>query len=427
MRDKSITVPLATDLRASTRSILERRSRRSCRVLVTGGTGFIGSHVAVELLRRGYSVVLLARRKGPLSAAERVARLLDWFDLAEGDRSRLKVLEGSLDTPDLGLGRDEYAGLAGTTEEIVHCASNTSFSDRKRSEVEKANVENLGHLLDLAAQSPCYFFHHVSTAYVAGKTSGICPEELVRPDEFTNVYEETKCRAEANTAAACARAGIRLSIYRPSVIYGDSETGRTLLFNGLYYPVRTVAFLKDLFEKDLTERGGGRAVEMGVRRESDGRLYLPLRVEADGRGGVNLIPIDYFVRAFTAIFEDGLDGGIFHVTNVEPTGLAQLAEFTERFFSVDGISPAPAGDFASRPRNGLEILFDQYVQAYRPYMNDTRRFDAGNADAILRRRGVERPEFDYGVFSRCMKFAEDVEWGARLFERTGGQRAGGRK
>jgi len=154
-------------------------------------------------------------------------------------------------------------------------------------------VNGLDHILDLAEHSGCRRLHLVSTAYVAGLTSGFCPEELVHPSAFTNVYEETKCRAEWLAVERCRKAGIPLTIYRPSIVYGHSDTGRSLLFNALYYPVRTALFLKELYERDIHERGGQKAAVMGVRLDGDGWVFMPIRIRVDEESGLNVIPVDF--------------------------------------------------------------------------------------------------------------------------------------
>jgi len=405
-------------MRSTVRSILQRRDAKTSTFLITGGTGFIGSHLATALLKAGFPVVLVARRRGSLSARERVRALLDWFELDEVLESRLTVLEGNLDQQDLGLSEQAYANLLEVVDEIVHCASDTSFSERKRPEIEKANVANLDRLLDFSAKSRCCFFHHVSTAYVAGKTSGVCPEDPVKQEEFTNVYEETKCIAEAKVSARCAQEGIRLNVYRPSITYGDSSTGKTLLFNGFYYPVKTVVFLKNIYEKDLNENEGRRARQMGVRRNGDGGLFLPLRVATAASSGVNLIPIDYLVKAFMAILSESLCGDFFHVVNSRVTTLEELAEFTRRFFGIEGILPVSEEAFQETRRNALEALFEHYIEAYGPYMKDKRIFDSSKTRAILEKRQIVCPEFDFNVFSRCMEYAETAEWGTNLFGKS---------
>jgi hypothetical protein len=72
--------------------------------------------------------------------------------------------------------------------------------------------------------------------------------------------------------------------------------------------------------------------------------------------------------------------------------------------------------FVERPKNALEILFDTYLEVYGPYMRDARIFADHNAQAILSRKNVACPDFDFDVFSRCMKYAIECKWGTELFE-----------
>lgn len=402
--------------RASREVIEKRRAERSVRFLLTGGTGFLGSHVAVELLKRGYRVTLLARPAGGLTAEGRVRRLLDWFGLPDAERRGLRVVEGDITRPELGMEPAVFLQLARDTHEIIHCASNTSFSERKRSEVEAVNADGLSHILALARAGEASFFHHVSTAFVAGQAAGPCPEAPAAARAFHNVYEETKWRGEALATETCGRAGIGLSIYRPSIVYGDSRTGRSLLFNAVYFPVRAAIFLKETFEKDIRERGGRRAAEMGVRIEPDGTTRIPLRVESAGRGGINLIPVDFFTAAFLALLEEAPAGGIFHIVNGRTKSIDEIAEYTSRFFRIAGVRVCGPEEFAARPKNPMERLYDQYVEAYALYMKDVRTFGTAASGPILERRGIVCPEFDYGVFCRCMDYAVRTGWGARLFE-----------
>ena len=402
-------------MRISTGELKRTRAERKGRILLTGGTGFLGSHLAAGLLRSGYKISLLARPLKQGRADERVEKLLDWFGIEPGLRKNLQIVEGTIEKPGLGLSGEALSDCLENTTELIHCASNTGFAERKRPEIEAANIGGLLNVLDFASRSRCAFFHHLSTAYAAGRREGLCREELVDTDDFTNVYEETKARGERLVSDHCRTAGIRLNIYRPSIVYGDSRTGRSLLFNALYYPVKTTVFLKNLYEADILERGGRKAAMMGVRRESDGSLYLPIRFEVESAEGINLIPVDYFVASFTAILEDSLEGGIFHIVNARPTTMGDLIDYTRRLFNIRGIEPCRPEDFGARPRNALEILFNNYLEAYGPYMRDKRTFVMDNARGILARRRIACPEFDFEVFSRCMNYAVEVDWGARLY------------
>lgn len=271
-------------------------------------------------------------------------------------------------------------------------------------------------MLDLALEVRPRVFHYVSTAYVAGRARGLCPEGLVRPEGFHNSYEESKCVGERLVAERCGADALPFVIYRPSVVYGHSKTGRTLQFNALYYPVRTVLFLRKLFESDVRERGGRQAEKMGVRLEPDGAVVLPIRIEAEGRGGVNLIPVDFFVEAFFALKESAPPGGVYHIVNDEVTTIEELIGHTEAVFGIAGLTACPAEEYASSPRNPLEKLFEQYVEAYGPYMRDVRRFSTGNAAPILRDHGVSCPRFDRDAFRRCMEYAVHADWRSELAE-----------
>jgi len=404
-------------MRIGSGRLLEKRAARSSRILVTGAAGFLGSHIAVALARAGFRVAVLARSSKTLSARDRVARLAAWFGLDERTAAAIEVVEGDILDPGWAAAMLDGASKPAPFDEIVHCASNTAFAERKRAEVEAANIDGLRSVLDYAVRGGCAFFHHVSTAYVAGRRTGLCREDWVEQGPFTNVYEETKARGEIMARDVCRAEGIRLNVYRPTIVYGDSRTGRTLRFNALYFPVKAAVFLRDIYLADIRQGEGRRAAELGIRMAEGGALVMPIRIDAGRGGGINLVPVDHCVEAFMAVFEDGLDGGIYHIANPRVTTLAELVAFGKRRFQMEGIEACGPESFAARPKNTLEVLYDSYLEIYRPYMQDTRMFDMANAAPFLGKRGIVCPAFDYGIFSRCMDYAVEAEWGARLFAR----------
>ena len=381
-------------------------------ILVTGGTGLLGSHIVARLLADGHNVLALARGRGELGAAQRMSRRLDWFGTPPGQRDRLEVLEGRLERPGLGLDARSAQYVRSEVDETIHCASDTSFSADKREQVERANVQGLEHLLDLLQRSRCRTLQLISTAYVAGKRTGSCPEAFGPVESFHNVYEETKYRAERIATQRCARNGIVLTVHRPSIVYGDAVTGRTFLFNALYYPVRTLHFFQKLYARDIRSGGGAKARAMGVCLEKSGELRLPLRLADPVGCGLNLIPVDHFIRAFMALrAATRQDGGVFHIVNPRSTTMAELVDFTSRFFGLTGIEVVCPDDFDTRPRNGLELLFENHIHAYGSYMRDARIFEHSRAAAILTRDGISCPEFTSDIFTTCMQYALEVDWG----------------
>ena len=96
----------------------------------------------------------------------------------------------------------------------------------------RTNVGGTAALLDLCRRIGLPRFHLVSTAFVCGRCRGrICEEDLDLGQEFHNPYEQSKFEAERLVRQAD---GIEPTIYRPAVIVGDSRTGQTSTFTGLY-------------------------------------------------------------------------------------------------------------------------------------------------------------------------------------------------
>jgi nucleoside-diphosphate-sugar epimerase len=400
--------------RSSTPHLQEIRNERSSRLFLTGATGFLGSHVADRLLREGFQVTALARQSASESASERMNRILDWHATPPEARSRLRVVAGDLTCPCLGLHPSELASLSTETDEFIHCASETDFAERKRRYVEEVNVRGLERLLDLALSSRCLVFHQLSTAFAAGRREGVCPEEISAPESFHNAYEESKWRGDGMVLERCRAAGIRTVIYRPSVVYGHSVTGRSLLFNAVYHPVRAALLLRDTCLKNIREGDGQRARALGVELEPDGvTLRFPLRVLSDGPG-LDLVPVDFFVEAFYATFNSALEGGLFHLVSGRPTPVADIARFASRMFGLSGIGTAGLAEFESTSRNAFEAAFEQMIEVYRPYMCDSRVFSTENAAPILARTGLDCPRFTYDVFERCMAYAVASGWGKNL-------------
>lgn len=396
-------------MRITLSSLEQKRLGRDSHILITGGTGFLGSHIAARLLEAGYRITILARPTQTAGAGERVHRILDWHGVSNHDRKHLQVVEGNLLNSELAMNETERCRLLTEVDEIVHCASETSFAERKRIQVEAVNITGVESLLDFAAAGNCHTFHYVSTAYVAGRRSGFCPESFTSACEFHNVYEETKCRAEKIVWQRCREAGMRSILYRPSIVYGHSVTGRSLLFNALYYPVRALVFLRDSYMKDIQSRSGKRAKEAGVKINPDGdTLYLPLRIMADGPG-IDLIPVDFFVEAFAAIFDNVFESGIYHIVSGESTPVAVILQFASRLFGLRGVEVVGRNLFG-KPRNPIESSFARMIDAYLPYMSDRREFSMGKSRELLLQLRLSCPSFSYEVFRRCMDYAVGIGW-----------------
>jgi nucleoside-diphosphate-sugar epimerase len=376
--------------------------------LVTGATGFLGSHLMAALVRRGERVVALGRCSQGNSLTERVTRQLAWFGLA--DRADLvTALEADLLKPQLGLKPACYRALCSQSPCIVHLASDTRFARNNRENSLATNVHSLEQMIEFAGAGRAPFFHYVSTAYVAQAGSQPCLEEPVRHACFANVYEETKAQAESEVMRLCSSHGVPYTILRPSIVYGDAATGRSNSFTALYHHVKALQLIKGIYLADIENQGGAKARASGIRLGADGILELPIRIYLAHQGFVNLIPIDYFVAAALAVIERPRSGGVYHLTSGTPSTMKELAEYCERFLKVRGIEICYGEPPAGYRPNPAESLFNKMIEPYRPYLCDIRVFDRSNLDAAA--PGHHPPRLSYPIFERCMQYAVSVDWG----------------
>jgi nucleoside-diphosphate-sugar epimerase len=378
--------------------------------LLTGATGFLGSHIMAGLLKKGERVVVLGRPAVGASLAERIRRLLRWFGI-EHLADRLESHEADFLKPGLGLGADDYARLRQRGLPVIHCASDTRFAEKNREAVLAANVGSLAGILDLARSGGARAFHFLSSAYAAGSDHSECPEAPVRSLRFHNVYEQSKAQAEQVVREACRSGGIPFTIIRPAIVYGDSRNGRSLKFNALYHPVRSLLQLRDIYAADIAGNGGRKSAPYGIRLDGRGGLRLPLRIFIPRQGQINLIPVDYFTAAMLAILERPARENYFHITSHRPASMGQLAAFSERFLGLSGIEVVVGAADAATMRNPPEELFDLFIKPYRPYIADDRVFQRRHTDRAT--GGALPPELDYETFRRCMAFAVAADWGKK--------------
>lgn len=393
--------------------IIKLRNSRKNKILFIGVTGFLGSHIALSLLKEKYELIFLIRRKRDESPEERLKKIFDWFNITDNDNFNYEIIEGNIETQDFGLSPDDYNYLVENISEIFNAAGETSFNEKMSDKIRETNINGLKNILNFAQKCGCYFFHHISTAYSAGKVEGVCKEELFNNNNFYNDYEESKNAGEKLCYELCNKNGIRLNIYRPSIVYGDSATGRTFRFNALYYPIKTLLFLKNVFLKDI-ENGDENAKEIGIKTYEDGKVFFPIRFEKNSGGSINIIPVDYFTNAVITIFNESLEGDIFHITNKNKTVIDDILSYIMKHFNLDGLKTVEIGDFEQNPKNGLEILFDNYIQQYLPYFYDLRQFLNEKTDSILSKYGVGCPKFSYDIFKVCFDYAVKTNWGKNL-------------
>ncbi len=346
------------------------------KIFLTGATGFLGSHLTDRLLQDGHHVIALARSSKNASATSRVGEVLR--EIGTTRFENLEVFEGDISLPDLGLDEGAKKQVLSSTDEVWHCAASLSFQQEDRSEIFRMNVDGTRHVLALVKQTPTRRLQHVSTAYIAGNRPDLALEtEIDVGQTFKNAYEESKCQAELLIAEEQRKGAIEASVYRPSIVIGDSKSGRVTHFHGVY------AFIRALWA----------ALERLRRRMPHGAfVHLPLRVLGAESQTLNFVPIDYVVDGMVEISSrPGSIGGTYHLANPVPTENRMWLPNICRVLRVEGIQLVGENSFLKAPMTKLESLFQKQMAFYYQYLQGEPRFDCGHALAALKNTGIECP------------------------------------
>lgn len=350
-------------------------------VFVTGVTGFLGSHLTLRLLQEGHHVRALARGSKNMGPRERVVQTLHQVsgreEVLRPYLAALEVLEGDISQNNFGLG-DAAKASATAVDEVWHCAASLSFADEDRDEIFRMNVNGSTHLLQIVEQTRSKRLHHVSTAYVAGNRPDIAMEtEIDVGQTFKNAYEESKCQAELLVAHAARRGSARVTVYRPSIVIGESTTGRITHFHGVYAFVRALWSVLHRLRRGLP---------------ADTVVQLPLRVLGAPSGTLNFVPIDYVVEAMVTIgSRESSVGETYHLTNPEPTRNAEWLSHFCRIFKVEGIQLASSEEFVRQSMTKLEAMFQKQMAFYYMYLQGEPRFDCRQTANALQTSGIKCP------------------------------------
>ncbi|MBN0043767.1 thioester reductase domain-containing protein [Streptomyces actuosus] len=199
------------------------------RILLTGATGFLGSHLLLDLLRHSDAhVYCLVRAADEDAALARLGEALRSYRLPWSSevRRRITVLPGDLRHPRLGLSEETWHTLAREVDSVVGVAAAVDFLRGYRS-LRASNVLGALTLAELAATGRPKPLHHISSVAVfneVGITSMGEDDPLAHVDRLVSGYDQSKWAAE--TALRRARDhGLVVTALRPGGIGGHTTTG----------------------------------------------------------------------------------------------------------------------------------------------------------------------------------------------------------
>lgn len=333
-------------------------------VFLTGFPGFIASRLVRQLAKEGGRFLLLVQP----AFIERAREELDQIAATEGkSKGVFQILPGDISEDHLGLNYTDRE-IARTESTIVfHLAALYDLAVA-RDPAMCVNVTGTRNLNQFAASVPnLHHYHYVSTCYVAGKRRGRILETELRHDAgFRNYYEETKYLAEVEVEAA--KAELPVTIHRPSVVCGDSRTGETTKFDGVYYLIRYLLKWPSVIS----------LFNIGNREVS-----------------LNLVPVDFVVASLAALASDAKAiGKTLQLADPAPLSTFELFNTIAREIKGSGSRitlPAPLVQFSLNLPPSPKITGLPHAAVPYFFLNQT--YDTRQSVEILGAHGIHCPKF----------------------------------
>lgn len=190
------------------------------KVLVTGGTGFLGAYIIQELIEKGYSVRALRRsHRLPDFIDAKVFSTVEWV---EGDILDVISLEEAMDGVD----------------QVIHSAAIVSFNPSHRKEMYQVNVEGTANVVNIALEKNIERLVHISSVAAIGRTPDGRPVDESKKWEESKLnthYARSKHRGELEVWRAIGE-GLNAVILNPSTIlgYGEWSSGSSAVFRNTH-------------------------------------------------------------------------------------------------------------------------------------------------------------------------------------------------
>src|SRR5437016_6467109 len=333
-------------------------------VFVTGFPGFLATRLVRRLAAEGARFILLT-----LPLFTDVARLEAAHIAADtgANANNFRIIEGNITKPDLGLSTNELESACRETTTIFHLAAvyDLAVDSAVAAHVNvegTLNVNNFAKSIENLRR-----YHYISTCYVAGKREGLIMEtELHHEAGFRNHYEETKYLAELGVETL--KKELPITIHRPAVVCGDSRTGETAKYGGIYYLIHY------------------------LRRWPSGLTLLNI-----GNRDVclNLVPIDFVIEAMAVLAKDDRAiGATVQLADPRPLTTHELLnQISKAMGGRDSFATVPAGIVYPVLRLPFAPTITGLPHSAVPYFFLDQTYDTTRARTLLEPHGIRCPRF----------------------------------
>lgn len=289
------------------------------------------------------------------------------------------IVEGDITKPDLGIEPEDLDIIREEVTDVFHLAAVYDLAVSKELAF-KVNLEGTQNVNAFVRDLPKLTrYNYISTCYVAGRRTGhILETELEHDAGFRNHYEETKYLAEMEVEKM--KGEIPLTIFRPSVVVGDSKSGETAKYDGIYYLIRYLLRSPSLL----------RFVNVGNK---DVRL--------------NLVPVDFVVEGIAALSRDeAAIGKTIALADPEPLATSELFNVIAKELSgKQSVITPPAGLTEWFLMLPFAPALNGLPHAGVPYFFLSQTYDTSVGEGLLKKHGIRCPSFrDY--VANLLKFVE---------------------
>jgi thioester reductase-like protein len=363
-------------------------------ILLTGATGLLGRYLLRDLAVAGHSLAVLTRDSHAARAAERVGEIVTFWSESLGQALPMpRVIVGKLG-PGADVSLADRYWLRENCRMIVHAAASLSFRPCPDGEPWRTNFDGTAALLGLARELGIAEWHHVSTAYVCGRRRGtIREEDLDCGQDFHTPYEQSKLAAEKLLRG---QSDVRVTTYRPAVIVGDSRTGYTSTYSGVY----------QFLEIGWRLAGILSPCEAGTRPPRQ----LPLRLPGTGDERCYLIPVDWVSAAITRLLSrPEWHGRTFHLLSPQPIPARLVQDTAAQELNISGTQWT--GGAGLKNPTPIEQVFQEALEEHWPYLATTAEFDCANTLAAL--PDLPPPRVDRLLLQRLIGYAFANHWGQK--------------
>ena len=304
------------------------------------------------------------------------------------------VFEGDVAEEKLGLDQSAISWIRENCDEVIHNAAILQFHGADRNaEPWRTNLGGTQNVLQLCEEVCIKNLFYVSTAYVCGEQSEtVLESDLHSNQRFRNDYERSKFEAEKLVQQATGFE--QKTIFRPAVIVGDSETGYTSTYHGLFLYLRLLATLVPQQETD-----------------ENGTLITPIQLPMSGDEPRNLIPVDWVSAVMThVILTPEAHNRTFHLVPDRCSTARDVINACYRYFNSDGVEYC--GPSCDRVANNefAQMFFDN-ARVYESYETSDPHFDKSNVQTFAGH--LKCPPIDEDAIIRFLKFGQADNWGKR--------------